>query len=159
MKQRRPLIVSFHNKGNGWIVLKFTFPQKAIAIHLSSVFDPIPDLFKWIEKIGFSDLPAEITIDEEGHGKILVAQALSKDATDSFLLKIFNRPENDQLLIKSELSKFDFIMAFLNSFQSMLNKEELIWSGDYNPNVLPMKAIKKLFFGNDCITTLVEQTA
>ena len=62
MRKKKSLNISFYNKGHGCLVLNLTFPQKAITIHLSSVFDPIPDLFKWIEKIGLSDLPAEITL-------------------------------------------------------------------------------------------------
>ncbi len=150
---KKPLSIFFYNKGHGWIVFKLNLPGKAITIWLSSVFDPIPGLFKWVERIGMGDFPSEIFIDEEGGGKRLVASTLSKDEKDSFLLTIFNRDTNGQLIAKSELSKIYFVMAFFNAFQSCANKTNESWN-NYDLKELPLESIKNIFFeGNNCITT------
>ncbi|VTR63907.1 hypothetical protein DESC_110001 [Desulfosarcina cetonica] len=141
-QKKRPLQISFYDDGYGWILLRLNLPEKIIKISISSAFDPLPDLFNWIEDICVGDLPSEFEIDQEGKIIRVEAMILSKDAKDSFLLRISD-PYTEQMLVKSELSKRDFIMTLLNRFESFVNKRKnKEWSG-YNLNELPYIELKQ----------------
>ncbi len=143
-KKKRPLQISFYREGGGWILLRLNLPEKTIKISLSGVFDPLPDLFTWIEDICQNNLPSEIEIDQEGQFVRIVASILTRDAKDSFLLKIFNS-DTEQLLVKSELSKRDFVMTFLNRFESFVDKsKDKTWCG-YKFNELPYEDLKQYY--------------
>ena len=150
MKKKRPLQISFYNDGHGWISLKLNLPEKSISIKLSDCFDPFPDIFRWIEDICENDMPSEIIIDEEGHGKRLVASVLTKEAKESFLLKIFDwGTEKEKLLVKSELLKYDFIMTLINRLESFVKRHEnLKWDTRYELRELPFNKIKRYFKNN-----------
>ena len=138
IRKRRPLQVSFYDDGYGWILLRLNLPEKTIKINLSGAFDPLPDLFNWIEDIYMGNLPSDIEIDQEDKRMKLIASVLTKDAKDSFLLKIFN-VETEQLVVKSELPKRDFIRTFANRFESFVTrKKDKTWCG-YKLTDLPYR--------------------
>lgn len=139
--------VSFVRYGRGWILMRLGLPEKTIPIHLSSVFDPFPDLLNWLEDICTDCLPAELLIDEEGYGKKLIANKLPKDARDSVLLKIYEWtaiPDEGNLLVKSEVSKYVLVRSVLNRLQSFSHgKKGMVWSG-YELHELPFDRVRAL---------------
>ncbi len=142
--KNRPLRISFANVGKGWITLQLNLPEKSVKIWLSGAFDPLPEIFKWLEDICVGDLPSEIDIDQEGGLITLAASVLTRDAQDSFLLKIFNE-QTGQLLAKSELRKYDFVMTFINSFEKLvIKRNDKKWCG-YGLDELPYDNLKQYF--------------
>jgi hypothetical protein len=61
--------IYFSVKEHGWIDLFFEFRNLTVKINLSGVFDPIPDLLQFINKINNDEEFIVITIDEEGKYK------------------------------------------------------------------------------------------
>ena len=146
MKKRRPFQISFYEAGSGWILLKLDLPEKTIKIHLSSVFDPFDDLLNWLEDICIGYLPSEITIDEEGYGKRLIANVLTRDAKDSFVLTIFDwATRNDKLLVKSELGKKEFILTFANRLGSFIERKPNINWSSYSLSELPIDKLRDYY--------------
>lgn len=145
MYKAEKIQISFTDRKHGWILMKLNLPEKMISVYLSNVFDPFPDLLDWLEKICHNDLPAALTIDEEGYGKKFVALKVPKDATNSILLKIYEwgKTRRDRLLAKSELSKYNFVKTVLNTLQSFSEKEtEISWRNDYKLCELPFETVR-----------------
>lgn len=138
--------VSFTNEGHGWILMKLDLPEKLISVHLSNVFDPFPDMLRWMEDICKDWLPAILIIDEEGYGKKLIADRLSKEANDSVLLRVYEwgKSRRDYLLTKSEIPKHMLVKSVLNRLQSFCEREkDLSWRNDYNLYELPFDRVRK----------------
>jgi hypothetical protein len=141
--------VSFIDEGHGWILMKLELPEKTISVNLSNVFDPFPDLLRWMEDICKDCLPALLIIDEEGYGKKFIADRLPKDAKVSVLLRVYewrksNRDKLDKLLVKSEISKYIFVKSVLNRLQSFCEKKrDLPWRSDYSLYELPFDRVRK----------------
>ncbi|MCP4112016.1 MAG: hypothetical protein GY749_41895 [Desulfobacteraceae bacterium] len=127
--------------------MKLGLPEKTVPIHLSYVFDPFPDLMKWLEDICKDWLPSELTIDEEGYGKKLIAYRLPKDAGDSVLLKVYEwagTSDEGNLLVKSEISKYVLIKSILNRLQSFSHrKKDMAWSSEYKLYDLPFGRVRE----------------
>ncbi len=127
--------------------MKLELPEKTVPIHLSYVFDPFPDLMKWLEDICTDCLPAELTIDEEGCGKKLIAYRLPKDAKDSVLLKVYEWAgisDDGNLLVKSEISKYVLVKSVLNRLQSFSHrKKDMVWSSEYKLYELPFDRVRE----------------
>lgn len=142
--KKRPLQISFYREGRGWILWRLNLPEKTVKINLSGVFDPLPSIFELIEDVCVGNFPSEIEIDQEGRRVRLVASTLTKDARESFLLKIFN-VESGKLLAKSELSKRKFVITLVDRFESFLKRcQDKNWCG-YKLEDLPYKSLKRYY--------------
>ena len=56
----------FAETGRGWITMTLWAPGQETS--------PLPDLLRWAEKVATWTLPQALSIDEEGHGKLLSVQ-------------------------------------------------------------------------------------
>ncbi len=70
--------VAFSHPRYGWIdmVILCDAGTNLCRVRLSDVFDPFPDMLDWLCNIARGNLPALLTIDEEGQLKHLLARAL-----------------------------------------------------------------------------------
>jgi hypothetical protein len=73
------LSVHFGYASDGWVLMSLltTAYLGHEVVHCSDVYDPFWDLVDWLDKIAKNDLPASITIDEEGVTKDLIASEYS----------------------------------------------------------------------------------
>lgn len=88
---------------DGWVLLAFltaAFNQHFV-IHCSDVFCPFPDIAAWLRQIKGNDLPAEVTIDEEG--SLVSLHAMPFEArTDVFSFFISSGESWDKMNINSK---------------------------------------------------------
>ena len=73
------LSVHFSYASDGWVLMSLltTSYLGHEVVHCSDVYDPFWDLVDWLDKIVKNDLPASMTIDEEGEIKELIVSAYS----------------------------------------------------------------------------------
>lgn len=74
IKEIKPISLSLEKCRAGWIPMIFSSRTSWVKIDASDCFDPFQDMINWLCKIASHDLPASITIDEEGIEKILRAE-------------------------------------------------------------------------------------
>jgi hypothetical protein len=115
----------------GWIslaVMTTPFCQSTI-IDCSEVFDPFPDMEKWLRKIRLRKLPAEWHIDIEG--SLMVLRALPEKG-DRIDFQVWTVPyeENSQyppkMLLRSRLVRVQLLQEFYRRFTRYVKE-------DYNP--------------------------
>lgn len=72
---------------SGWIQMAITCTAyvQGVIVDVSAVFEPFPDMIRWLEDISTGNLPSEFIIDEEGYGKTFRAQPVNDE---EFLLTI-----------------------------------------------------------------------
>ena len=87
------ITVRLEMKEYGWAQLHLRLDATEATIHLSSVFDPFPELVAWGREIAEGDLPIEMEIDEEGQESVLTA--LRTDDAERVLLRVTRKYENE----------------------------------------------------------------
>ncbi|MBU1001201.1 MAG: hypothetical protein KKE73_01630 [Proteobacteria bacterium] len=70
----KPISLTIEKCQAGWIPIIFSSPTSWVKIFASDCFDPFQDIINWLCKIINLDLPAIITIAEEGTSKTLRAE-------------------------------------------------------------------------------------
>ena len=120
--------IEFGYPNSGWILLSITCTAylQHLIIYLSDVYDPFPDMAKWMEDVVENNLPSEITIDEEGECKMLRATPLS---TGCFILEILDAEwdetvtEEQQIFMYAKVEKRQFVSEFLHAWDDFLERK------------------------------------
>jgi hypothetical protein len=104
--------IHFKMRTSGWMNLCFEFDNLNMEIHLSSVFDPIPDLLQLLSEINNNKDSMMVIIDEEGHfKKILLNKLYVIGSHELYELKItsddfpFNEYEFKKVIYKDIFQK------------------------------------------------------
>lgn len=88
----KPISLAIQKCRSGWIPMTFSSRTAWVKIYASDCFDPFQALIDWICEIANGDLPATITIDEEGIEKTLYAE----NAGDIYLKLIISDFDYDE---------------------------------------------------------------
>jgi hypothetical protein len=120
--------ISFFVRQHG-IDLCFELIKLSIKISCSSIFDPFPDLMKWILDIYNGKEVSFIQIDEEGHFKDIFFTKLPGCDDDLFELKIISSGwQYDECEIKKVVSKKGFLIKFGLALKKLADEnKELKW--------------------------------
>lgn len=78
IEEINPISLSLEKCRAGWITMIFSSRTSWVKINASDCFDPFQGIINWLCKIARNDLPAAITIDEEGIEKTLYAEKATK---------------------------------------------------------------------------------
>lgn len=119
----------------GWVLLwiSTTSYLQHITIHLSDVFDPFPDLIRWIEAIAESRLPSEIEIDEEGVIKQLYANHAGNNLVD-----IQIKDDDGKIIFRCRCDRRQLVNEFVNKFE--LFREQYFETKDWRYGPGPLAA-------------------
>jgi hypothetical protein len=120
--------IEFGYPDSGWILLSITCTAylQHLIIHLSDVYDPFPDMTKWMEDIAANNLPCEFTVDEEGECKMLRAIPLSADC---FILEILDTEwdetvtEEQQIFMYTKVERRQFVSEFIHAWDDFLERK------------------------------------
>lgn len=77
----KPISLAIEKCKSGWIPMTFSSRTAWVMIYASDCFDPFQDIIDWLCKIARNELPAAITINEEGIEKTLHAEK----ATETYI--------------------------------------------------------------------------
>jgi hypothetical protein len=81
IEEIKPISLSLEKCRAGWIPMFFSSRTSWVKINASDCFDPFQGIINWLCKIARNDLPASISIDEEGIKKTLHAE----EATEIYI--------------------------------------------------------------------------
>lgn len=103
--------------------MKVSHGGETLPISLSSVFEPLQDILKWVENISSDCFPSELIIDEEGHGRKFIAKKMGDSQID---LRIYDwMTKNDgEIVMKIEITTYELVKSFLNRLQSFVTKNK-----------------------------------
>ncbi len=119
--------ISFGYPEHGWIQMPITCTAyvQGVIVKLSAVFDPFPELIRWLEDIAAGNLLSEIVIDEEGMEKIFRASPIDRDR---FLFEIAeleygdDKSEEELLFLFVQVSRDQFLSEFLRRWDELVNE-------------------------------------
>ncbi|GHV89481.1 hypothetical protein AGMMS50267_18410 [Spirochaetia bacterium] len=138
--------IYFKMKTHGCMNLCFEFVNLNIEIHLSAVFDPIPDLLKFISKISDNEESIILNIDEEGHYKTIILTKAYVLLKELYELKIvsdgfpFNEYEFKKIIYKDV-----FLKKIIDAFTKLADEnKETNWVSYYNLSELIHNNIKNI---------------
>ena len=66
--------VRYFDCRDGWLHMEVSTENQSVTIQMSEVFDPIPDLIKWMEAILTDVMECSFELDEEGTDKRFVSR-------------------------------------------------------------------------------------
>lgn len=119
----------------GWIALVLIgTPRGACTvISCSNVFDPLPDLVKWLHEIAASRLPSEMEVDEEGCSAFLQALAVPgrPDWIELRIERESARDEGREMLFHSRVERKQMVREFCRRWEEWGREEYLAsqWNG------------------------------
>jgi hypothetical protein len=129
--------VAFGYAEYGWIpmaIMTTTF-NRSMVVHCSEVFDPFPDMQRWLEQIAGKQLPADWEIDEEGKKTLLRVKADKDDQLD-FQIWRYSYPENPkyppQFKLRARIERVQLLMEFYRRFTQYVRE-------DFDPQHWPME--------------------
>jgi hypothetical protein len=110
---------------DGWIVLTVTCTTylQGVIIYCSHGLDPFPDFIRWLDSIALGQLPAEISVDEEGTAKIFRASSAN---AEEIVFEILDRNfDNDQpagrpIFLYVQVAKKQFLAEFLKRWDDFI---------------------------------------
>ena len=147
---------SFSYPHSGWLqwAITCTAYVQNVVIACSNVFDPFPGLFKWLEAIAAGQLPAEIIIDEEGHGKVLRASPLNNY---EFIFEILlwdwnkNSAEERPIFLYAQVNRVQFVAEFVRQWDDFIANryapEEWVPHGSDDLRKLDMAKLREFVQG------------
>lgn len=121
---------------DGWVLLVFltaAFNQHLI-IHCSDVFCPFQKLSDWLRKIQSNELPAKISIDEEGQFKTLLALPSN---TNPNIIEFYistnpswdeSKDEDTDVVFKCRTDRKQFVVDFATEVSRWIQE-------DWQPNL------------------------
>ncbi len=119
--------VSFGYPENGWIHMSVTCSAyvQGVFVALSAVFDPFPEMIKWLEDIAVGKPPAEFYINEEGQGKVFRASPINDE---EFVFEIAEwlgtrKVEEEPLYLYVRVSRQQFLSEFLRRWDELVNEQ------------------------------------
>ena len=119
--------LSFGYPHHGWIQFAVTCTAyvQGLVVDVSGVFDPFPDMVRWLEDIVEGKLPSEFHIDEEGYGKVFRATPVDGD---EFLFEIAEwlwdkKAGEEPLYLYARVSKAHFLSEFLRRWDELINEK------------------------------------
>jgi hypothetical protein len=109
----------------GWIqfVITCDVHVQGVIIHCSNVYNPFPELARWLEAIASGDLPAEFVVFEEGPAKTLRAAPVN---SDEFVFEIlegyWSEKEGKErpVYLYGKVSRKQFLCEFLKRWDDFL---------------------------------------
>ena len=110
----------------GWITfgINSTTYIQTVSMNCSQVFDPFPEIIRWLEDIIYGSLPSEFSVDEESQGKTLRAQPVNKEDFLFTITPMFWQPSDEEteepLHLYMVASKRQFITVFLRRWEDFL---------------------------------------
>ena len=131
------LSVAFGYAEYGWILMAImtTTFNRSVVVHCSEVFDPFPDMQRWLEQIAHKQLPADWEIDEEGKKTLLRV----KDDNDNQLdFQVWNYPYPEdpnyppQLKLRARIERTQLLKEFYRRFTRYVRE-------DFDPQHWPME--------------------
>ena len=118
--------LSFGYPHHGWIQFAVTCTAyvQGVIVDVSAVFDPFPEMVRWLEQITAGDLPAEFIIDEEGYGKVFRATPVDEE---EFLFEIAEwlwdkKAGEEPLYMYARVSKAQFLSEFLRRWDELIGE-------------------------------------
>lgn len=90
-------------------------------IDISSIFSPFKEMYTWLGRIRDRQLPAEMIIDEEGYGVVLIANKVTKD-TIEFSVKGWLRNENT-IYLQTIIDHNTLVKSFHNEIVSFIEEQ------------------------------------
>ena len=125
---RGKVTISFGYLEHGWIQMAITCTAyvQGVIVDLSSVFDPFPEMIRWVEDIAAGNLPSQFVIDEEGEGKIFRASPVNDN---EFLFEIAEWILHEEkktdlpLYMYVQVSKRQFLSEFLRRWEELTNEK------------------------------------
>jgi hypothetical protein len=120
--------IGFSYPKHGWIQMPVTCSAyvQGLIVKLSAVFDPFPEMIRWLEDIAAAKLPTEFIIDEEGLEKIFRASPIDQEV---FLFQIANleyeghKSEEEPLFMYVKVSKDQFLSEFLRRWDELIEEK------------------------------------
>ena len=120
--------IGFSYPYHGWIqfvVTATTYVQNVI-VKLSNVFDPFPELIRWLETIAEGNLPNEFVIDEEGVEKIFRAIPVNGDEFIFEIVELLygeDKSEEEPIFLYVQVTRKQFLSEFLKRWDDFLENQ------------------------------------
>jgi len=102
----------------GWAILRIAIDNLEYEARLTCVFPPFWDILTWIKLVDRGELPASVSIDEEGAEKVLSAEPLSQD--DIVLFRIGYKYETGYQA-EALVSRRTIVNVFRTAFTELLS--------------------------------------
>ncbi len=107
-------------KPYGWMLMRIETDFVCTKIDISAVFPPFREMYTWLGRIRDLQLPAEMIIDEEGYGVILIAKRV-KDNIE-FSVQGWLRNE-DIIYLKTIVEPNAFVKSFYQEIVDLIEKQ------------------------------------
>jgi hypothetical protein len=124
---------------------------QGVIVYLSNVFDPFPELARWLGDIVSGNLPSELAIDEEGREKTFRASPVNQS---EFIFEIIEprygreMQEAESHHLYAQVSRRQFLSEFLKAWDDFLATKfsPSEWdSGEADPQHLDFSAVRAFF--------------
>lgn len=123
--------ISFGHPIHGWILMSVTCTAylQGVIINLSDVFNPFPEMIRWLDDIVSGNLPSEFEIEEEGQGKRFRATPISEieflfEIADSNWYK--EKSKEEPLYMYVRVATKQFLAEFIRRWDELVQEK-------YNP--------------------------
>jgi len=115
---------------HGWALLRMTIDKVVYPILLSSVFDPLEPILYFVNAVECNDLPAIISIDEEGTDKKIEGYAISE--VDRFVF-VLSDPfdDDDNLIAQVVFNRKYFVEVMISAFKDFFENRYIQTQWDY----------------------------
>ena len=112
------IAVAFGYPEYGWtqLALLSTAYLESVVILCSWVYDPLPALLQWLERVVAGTFPAEFVVNEEGRSKRLVASVAREPA--QLLFHVFD--DERTVLLRGVFVRREFVREWADSLQRWL---------------------------------------
>lgn len=103
------------------ILMRIEVDTVCTKIDISSVFSPFKEMYTWLGRIRDRQLPAEMTIDEEGYGVVLIAKEIAENNIE-FTVKGWLRNE-DTIYLQTVIDHNTLVESFHNEIVSFIEEQ------------------------------------
>jgi hypothetical protein len=92
-----------------------------VRVRTSCVFDPYPDIYRWLQQIINVRFPAEVTVDEEGRGVTFVAED-ADSGTIKFIINPWMQKDKTEPFLHVVVDRNALVQAFVAGLTDFINQ-------------------------------------
>ena len=127
----KKLKINFHEVKYGWIEFTLTLGEKSFQTRFSEVFDPIPDLKKWLEAISIGVQQCSFFFDAEGPE---IRFNLERISYDREIFTVSQAYDDSEIFLSDCVDRYQLVEEFyigLLSFRDSPSFDKREWEVEY----------------------------